>query len=139
MHVYCSGFVGYRVAEFDACDTMRWFLKSVNLVSVIQTTTTSAPVVTTTLPVQYFNQTSTITEERNGQAEGSVPVPLPSPRDGCRADDQVRCLDGTEYIWLMSWKYFILLLPISNSIFFFNYFIFGFAQFSLVPIKFVMG
>lgn len=70
-------------------------------------------ITTTSRPVQYFNQTSTIKEE-GGDRRGSfggvriedqdqVPVPIPRPRDGCRADDQVRCSDGSEiYIWLMS-------------------------------------
>lgn len=138
------------------------------------TTTTSAPpVVSTGLPVSSrptsLNHTITHGASTGIRLEpvDRVLVPIPSARDGCRADDQVRCSDGSEiYIWLNLLEiYLILFLPNKVLFYMFTFWFFfilflAFLHFirstastllllllqkyllllcSIVPMKFAMG
>lgn len=95
-----------------------------DLVVTYPTTTSSPPVIITTTsppprrqpqPSSSLNHTIThpsSTGIRLEEVEDRVPVPIPTARDGCRADDQVRCSDGSEiYIWLITWKKLYIYFP----------------------------
>ncbi len=105
-----------------------WRKKTIYHLDLVVTSspTTSAPpvIITTTSPPprqpppsSSLNHTIThpsSTGIRLEEVENRVPVPIPTVRDGCRADDQVRCFDGSEiYIWLITWKNYIFIFLFS--------------------------